>query len=68
MGSTERTLDRTLREYARGITGRLLFSLPLLYTLEVWWAGFIARPLRLLAYLFAGFLLLFGYNRYTGLR
>ena len=68
MGSTERTLDRTLREYARGVTGGLLFSLPLLYTMEVWWAGFIARPLHLLVYLLAGFLLLFGYNRYAGLR
>jgi putative integral membrane protein (TIGR02587 family) len=65
---SERTLGRTLREYARGVTGGLLFSLPLLYTMEVWWAGFIARPLRLLVYLLAGFLLLFGYNRYAGLR
>ena len=64
----ERTLARALREYARGVTGGLLFSLPLLYTMEVWWAGFIARPLRLLVYLLAGFLLLFGYNRYAGLR
>lgn len=63
----ERTLDQTLREYARGVTGGLLFSLPLLYTMEVWWAGFIARPAQLLAYLLAGFLLLFGYNRYAGL-
>lgn len=63
----ERTLDRALREYARGITGGLLFSLPLLYTMEVWWAGFIARPVHLLVYLLAGFLLLFGYNRYAGL-
>lgn len=68
MGSRERTLDQALREYARGVTGGLLFSLPLLYTMEVWWAGFIARPLRLLVYLVAGFLLLFGYNRYAGLR
>jgi putative integral membrane protein (TIGR02587 family) len=67
-GSEERTLDRALREYARGVTGGLLFSLPLLYTMEVWWAGFNARPLRLLVYLLAGFLLLFGYNRYAGLR
>jgi uncharacterized membrane protein len=59
----ERTLGRALREYARGVTGGLLFSLPLLYTMEVWWAGFIARPLHLLVYLLAGFLLLFGYNR-----
>ena len=68
MGSTERALDRVLREYARGVIGGLLFSLPLLYTMEVWWAGFIARPLRLLVYLLAGFLLLFAYNRYAGLR
>jgi putative integral membrane protein (TIGR02587 family) len=65
--SDERTLDRALREYARGILGGLLFSLPLLYTMEVWWAGFIARPSVLLVYLLAGFLLLFGYNRYAGL-
>ncbi|HET9229366.1 MAG TPA: TIGR02587 family membrane protein [Thermoanaerobaculia bacterium] len=63
----ERTLDRVLREYARGVIGGLLFSLPLLYTMEVWWAGFIARPPRLLIYLLAGFLLLFAYNRYAGL-
>ncbi len=63
----ERTLGRALQEYARGVTGGLLFSLPLLYTMEVWWAGFIARPVRLLVYLLAGFLLLFGYNRHAGL-
>ena len=60
--------SESLREYARGIAGGLLFSLPLLYTMEVWWAGFIASPLRLLGYLAAGVLLLFGYNRYGGLR
>src|SRR5688500_5205678 len=62
-----RSLRQALREYARGVVGGLLFSLPLLYTMEVWWAGFISRPLNLLVYLGAGFLLLFGYNRYAGL-
>lgn len=66
-GAEERSLGRALQEYARGIVGGLLFSLPLLYTMEVWWAGFIARPSILLIYLAAGFLLLFGYNRYAGL-
>lgn len=66
-GVEGRSLGRALREYARGIVGGLLFSLPLLYTMEVWWAGFIARPSVLLIYLAAGFLLLFGYNRYAGL-
>ncbi|HEX7184958.1 MAG TPA: TIGR02587 family membrane protein [Thermoanaerobaculia bacterium] len=63
----ERSYARSLREYARGVVGGLLFSLPLLYTMEVWWAGFIARPFNLLLYLSVGFLLLFGYNRYAGL-
>lgn len=58
---------RSLREYARGVVGGLLFSLPLLYTMEVWWAGFVSRPALLLLYLGTGFLLLFGYNRYAGL-
>lgn len=66
-GVEGRSLGRALREYARGIVGGLLFSLPLLYTMEVWWAGFIARPSILLIYLAVGFLLLFGYNRYAGL-
>lgn len=57
----------SLREYGRGLAGGLLFSLPLLYTMEVWWAGFIARPERILGYLACVFLLLLGYNRYAGL-
>jgi len=36
--------------------------------MEVWWAGFIAQPLRLLIYILATFTLLLGYNRYCGLR
>ncbi len=61
------TVVQSLREYARGIAGGLMFSLPLLYTMEVWWAGFVAGPLRLLGYSLATFVLLLGYNRYAGL-
>ena len=42
-------VSNSLREYARGIAGGLMFSLPLLYTMEVWWTGFVAEPMRLLA-------------------
>jgi putative integral membrane protein (TIGR02587 family) len=66
-GEEDRSYGRSLREYARGVVGGLLFSLPLLYTMEVWWAGFTSRPSLLLLYLGVGFLLLFGYNRYAGL-
>lgn len=58
----------SLREYGRGLAGGLLFSLPLLYTMEVWWEGFIAHPARILGYLGCVFLLLLGYNRFAGIR
>ncbi len=63
-----RPVSKSLQEYARGIAGGLLFSLPLLYTMEVWWAGFSAHPLRLIFYTLATFGLLIGYNFYAGLR
>jgi putative integral membrane protein (TIGR02587 family) len=61
-------ISESLREYGRGLAGGLIFSLPLLYTMEVWWAGFIAQPVRLFSYLLVIFLLLLGYNRYAGMR
>jgi putative integral membrane protein (TIGR02587 family) len=63
-----RTFAQSLREYARGVAGGLLFSLPLLYTMEVWWAGFSSHPWRLAVYVVATFVLLLGYNYYAGLR
>ncbi len=62
------SIGQSLQEYLRGIAGGLMFSLPLLYTMEVWWAGFTMHPLRLLLYVLATFTLLLGYNRYAGLR
>ncbi|RYG21959.1 DUF2391 family protein [bacterium] len=55
------------REYGRGVVGGLIFSLPLLYTMEVWQTGFVASPGRLLVGLVATFGLLLLYNRYAGL-
>lgn len=58
----------SLHEYGRGIAGGLIFSLPLIYTMEVWWTGFVVDPQRLLIYVLSSFILLLGYNRYAGLR
>ena len=44
-----------------------MFSLPLLYTMEVWWTGIVAGPLRLLLYGIATFIILLGYNHYAGM-
>ncbi len=49
------------------MAGGLLFSLPLLFTMEVWQAGFTMPPHRQLAYVLLALVLLLGYNRYAGL-
>jgi putative integral membrane protein (TIGR02587 family) len=63
-----RSTAESLREYGRGFAGGLLISIPLLYTMEIWWTGFLATPERLLVLLAFTFFLLLGYNRYAGLR
>jgi len=62
------SLGRSLQEYGRGLAGGLLFSLPLLYTAEVWKLGASLSPERLGVGLLGTFVLLLGYNRYAGLR
>jgi putative integral membrane protein (TIGR02587 family) len=57
----------SLQEYGRGLAGGLMFSLPLLYTMEMWWTGFSAPPLRLVALLAFTYVLLCGYNRFAGM-
>lgn len=65
---TPRSAAESLQIYARGAAGGLLFSLPILYTMEVWWTGFIAHPWRLVAYCLSIFTLLLAYNFHCGLR
>ncbi|MEP0547396.1 MAG: TIGR02587 family membrane protein [Rhodothermales bacterium] len=63
-----RPVAETLTEYGRGLAGGLLFSLPLLYTMEVWWQGHLAPPGRQLAYVVGMFGLLVAYTHVVGLR
>jgi putative integral membrane protein (TIGR02587 family) len=60
------SVAESLQEYGRGVAGGLMFSLPLLYTMEVWRAGFNTHPWRLAVYVAATFILLLGYNRFAG--
>lgn len=62
------TVRETWMEYGRGIVGGLIFSLPLIFTMEVWWSGFIASPGSLISAIIVTFILLLGYNRYAGMR
>ncbi|WP_017729751.1 TIGR02587 family membrane protein [Nafulsella turpanensis] len=63
-----KSATETLKEYGRGIVGGLMFSLPLLYTMEMWWRGFTAPPEYLLIIVVVTYVLLLGYNRYGGMR
>ncbi|MBF9254443.1 TIGR02587 family membrane protein [Pontibacter sp. 172403-2] len=64
----KRPVYESLKDYARGIAGGLLFSFPLLYTMEMWWAGLSATSLQLIILILITYLLLLGYNRFAGMR
>jgi putative integral membrane protein (TIGR02587 family) len=63
-----RPVSKSVKEYARGLAGGLLFSLPLLYTMEMWQTGFSIGPIRLLIGLGATLAVLMAYNFYAGIR
>jgi len=58
------------REYAkelgRAAGGAILFSFPLLMTMEMWWQGFYMDRLRLALFVGLGILLLVGLSRRVG--
>ena len=55
-------------ELVRGVAGGMLFGIPLLYTMEVWWAGTYAHPQRMVAVLATTFLIVLLLMRTTGFR
>ncbi|MFN3669094.1 MAG: TIGR02587 family membrane protein [Brevundimonas sp.] len=54
------------RDLARAFGGALLFSLPLLMTMEMWWAGFTLDGFRLGVFLLVALPLLVGLAFYAG--
>lgn len=62
------SVSQSVKEYLRGIIGGLIFSLPILFTMEMWWSGFTTSPILLLAYIIITYGLLIGYNRFAGMR
>lgn len=54
------------RDLARAFGGALLFSLPLLMTMEMWWFGFVLGGFRLAVFLLVALPLLLGLAYYAG--
>lgn len=63
----EKSITASWQEYARGLAGGLLFSFPVLFTMEVWQAGYKSKPHQLIIGIIATFFLLMAYNRYAGM-
>lgn len=53
---------------ARGASGGLLFGIPLLYTMEIWWVGTHTTPLQALGILAVGALPVYLLNQTSGFR
>ena len=58
----------TVRDYIRAGGGGLIVGLPLLYTMEVWFHGFILSPWKVLFLLGVAFVVVLGYNSVAGFR
>jgi len=65
-----RHVATTNRRYAqalsRAFAGALIFCLPLLLTMEMWWLGFYLEPWRLAQLMIANLILLYGLSKVAG--
>ena len=57
-----------LDEIVRAVSAGMLFGIPLLYTMEVWWVGTTTGPSRMLAVLAVTFAVLVVLNHTAGFR
>ena len=65
-----RAVPGTNRAYAMGLArafaGAIIFGLPLLMTMEMWFLGISVHPGRLLVFLALNFVILVGLSRFGG--
>jgi putative integral membrane protein (TIGR02587 family) len=57
-----------INDIVRGICGGLLFGIPLIYTMEVWWIGSIIQPRVILIAIALTFIIIYFLNRTEGFR
>lgn len=68
MTASPSAVRREVDDLVRAACGGMLFGIPLLFTMEVWWVGSTSRPALLLPVLATTFGLLFLLNRTSGFR
>lgn len=57
-----------INDIIRGACGGFLFGVPLLYTMEVWWVGSLAKPQLVMMAIAVTFIVVFLLNRTEGFR
>lgn len=62
------TLAESVRDYIRAAGGGLIIGMPLLFTMEVWFHGFILPWWKLLLLLGVAYAVVLGYNAIAGFR
>ncbi len=62
------TATQSLRDLVRAAAGGLLVGLPLLFTMEMWWEGFLLPSWKLLLLLVVTFVVVIGYSTVSGFR
>lgn len=59
---------REFNDIIRGASGGFLFGIPLLYTMEVWWIGSLAKPPMMMVAIALTFIVVFLLNQTDGFR
>lgn len=62
------TWTESVRDYIRAAGGGIVIGLPLLFTMEVWWHGFILPWWKLLLLLGVAYTIVIGFNAIAGFR
>ncbi|HWH23619.1 MAG TPA: DUF2391 family protein [Candidatus Limnocylindria bacterium] len=63
-----RELRASLRDFTRAAGGGLIIGLPLLYTMEIWFGGFLLPAWKILLLFGLAFAIVLGYNSIAGFR
>ncbi|WP_126172618.1 TIGR02587 family membrane protein [Altericroceibacterium xinjiangense] len=65
-GRTTKSNRKYAKGLARAFAGAILFSFPLMMTMEMWWLGFYVDRTRLLVFVILTYLLLIPLSRFVG--
>lgn len=67
-GSSSGAVSQSAQDLVRAAGGGLLIGLPLLFTMEMWWHGFLLPHWKILLLLGVTFLIVIGYSALSGFR